>query len=239
MINMISRKNKRKIIQKERMAIKIFIALGIITFFNGPVNGQIEPGNIRKDSTNQGIRVKLNSRDSTSDFVPLSKINPEDIKDTVQAQKKIPGRAGLYSAILPGLGQAYNGNYWKIPIIYSLFATVYFVGEDNNHKFQTFKKAYEIFDDGETVPGLNPNYTKDDLKEYKDYYKRSRDLNIIIGVAIYFLNILDASVDAHLMDYDISEDLSLKISPEVNSFCFYQNHSENSGFGIKFVLSLH
>ena len=161
----------------------------------------------------------------TSSFIP-------------RKRKIIPARAALYSMILPGLGQAYNGKYWKIPIIYTVFGTMYFFAAENHQKFKDFKYAYVNFDDPDMKPIWSENFEVATLKERMEYYKRNRDFNIIIGGLFYLLNILDANVDAHLMDFDVSDDLSLRIEPDLNYFQASQKKSNVSGFGIKFVLSL-
>ena len=145
-----------------------------------------------------------------------------------------PKRATIYSAILPGLGQAYNKKYWKIPIIYAGFGTIgYFIGWNNKY-YNTYKLAYsDLTDDDETTNSYldleatqyydleNPtdyNNFKTGLSKQQDYYRRNRDLLIISIVGFYGLNLIDASVDAHLFDFDISEDLSLNWQPSVQTF---------------------
>ena len=138
--------------------------------------------------------------------------------DTLATQKHIPspGRAAMLSATLPGLGQAYNGAYWKIPIIYAGFGAVAYAVNFNNTEYQVFRKAYLAKVDG------NPNtideyplYSDAALKRAMDYYRRNLELSYILGVALYLLNILDANVQAHLMDFDVSEDLSMRIEPQL------------------------
>lgn len=145
-----------------------------------------------------------------------------------------PKRATIYSAILPGLGQAYNKKYWKIPIIYAGFGTIgYFIGWNNKY-YNTYKLAYsDLTDDDETTDSYNDleatqyydlddptdfNNFKSGLSKQQDYYRRNRDLLIISIVGFYGLNLIDASVDAHLFDFDISEDLSLNWQPSVQTF---------------------
>lgn len=145
-----------------------------------------------------------------------------------------PKRATIYSAILPGLGQAYNKKYWKIPIIYAGFGTIgYFIGW-NNRYYNTYKLAYsDLTDDDPTTDSYNDleatkyydlddptdfNNFKSGLSKQQDYYRRNRDLLIISIVGFYGLNLIDASVDAHLFDFDISEDLSLNWQPSVQTF---------------------
>ncbi|MDO8951102.1 MAG: DUF5683 domain-containing protein, partial [Draconibacterium sp.] len=142
-----------------------------------------------------------------------------------------PKKATIYSAILPGLGQAYNKKYWKIPIIYAGFGTIgYFIGW-NNGFYSTYKIAYSDLTDGnpDTDSYLDLEATKyydldnstdfnnfkSGLSKQSEYYRRNRVLLIISMVGFYGLNLIDASVDAHLFDFDISEDLTLNWQPAV------------------------
>ena len=144
-----------------------------------------------------------------------------------------PKRAAIYSAILPGLGQAYNKKYWKIPIIYAGFGTFgYFIGW-NNKNYKVLRLAYSDLTDGddntnsyldleaakyydlESESGRSKFQTA--LNKQKDYYRRNRDLLIICMAGFYGLNIIDASVDAHLFKFDISEDLSFNWQPAMKN----------------------
>ena len=129
-------------------------------------------------------------------------------------------RAALYSLVLPGLGQAYNKKYWKIPIIYAGFGAFTYFIITNNNEYVQFKEAYIYTANGETYPIDNPyvgKYNQTQLKEAMDYYRRNRDLSAILGVLWYTLNILEAYVDAHFYDYDISDDLTMRVSPSVTN----------------------
>jgi hypothetical protein len=143
--------------------------------------------------------------------------------------KKIPdapkphsvSKAAIYSAVLPGLGQAYNKKYWKIPIIYAGFGAFGYFIVTNNKEYVQFKEAYIYVANGDTTSINNPyvlKYNQTQLKEAMDYYHRNRDLSIILSALWYTLNILEAYVDAHFFDYDISDDLSLHFSPAAVSF---------------------
>lgn len=152
--------------------------------------------------------------------------------DSVQVHS--PKKATIYSAILPGLGQAYNKKYWKIPLIYAGFGTIgYFIGW-NNGFYSTYKQAYSDFTDDDPATDSyleldatqyydleNPTDSlnfKSGLSKQSDYYRRNRDLLIISMIGFYGLNIIDASVDAHLFDFDISEDLTLNWQPAIKTF---------------------
>lgn len=155
-----------------------------------------------------------------------------------QEEEKVhsPKKATIYSAILPGLGQIYNKKYWKVPLIYAGFGTIGYFINWNNDNYQLFRIGYQHLTDGnpETQDYLKieavrrNNYNLDNQSEYnnlktalskqQDYYRRNRDLLIISFVGFYGLNIIDASVDAHLFDFDISDDLTLKWEPSMLNF---------------------
>ena len=147
-----------------------------------------------------------------------------------------PKKAGWLS-VLPGLGQAYNKKYWKIPIIYAALLTNTYFLVKNNQEYIKYRDAYimRIDEDPETIDDF-PNYTTENLRVLKNQYWKYRDLNLIIMAGIYTLNILDAVVDAHFYTYDIGDDLSLRITPVVvPSLGFGSRHSAYTG--LSFSLS--
>jgi len=150
-----------------------------------------------------------------------SKVN---LIDTSTVKKHSPQKAMMMSACLPGLGQAYNRKYWKIPIIYIGAATITYFVTFNSKYYNEFKKAYLYRTDGDptTIDAYANMYATDQLLTLKDYYRRDLELTFIIGGALYALNIIDAAVDAHLYKFDVGDNLSMKINPAFFSFC---NHS--------------
>lgn len=131
-------------------------------------------------------------------------------------------KATTLSTICPGAGQIYNKSYWRVPIVVGGFAAMVYCIDWNNRGFQRFKKAYRLKADFDANPDLYPNGAQDEfggrysasfLKNLRNSYRRNRDLCIILTAGIYILQIVDAHVDAHLRDYDISKDLSVSISP--------------------------
>ncbi len=126
-----------------------------------------------------------------------------------------PTLASLLSMAIPGAGQVYNKKYWKVPVIYGLGGYLTYAAMHNGKEYNRFKTAYLYATDGDpsTVDEFNGEIPDDQLLYYKDTYRHQRDLNIIGIMVIYIMNIVDASVDAHFFDYDISDDLSLKITP--------------------------
>lgn len=123
---------------------------------------------------------------------------------------KSPKKAALYSAILPGAGQIYTKKYWKVPIVYGgLITSVYFIDE-NNKQYKNYKEAALLsYETGEDQLG----YTYSELKTLKEHYRRNRDVSYFSFIGVYILNIVDASVNAHLFSFDVSDDISMNIQP--------------------------
>lgn len=147
-----------------------------------------------------------------------------------------PKKAAYLSAVLPGLGQAYLNRYWKIPIIYGAMGTIgYFIGWNNN-KYQQYRNAYLLkksFPVEELDDPLAIALSEDNLQSGIDYYRRNRDFLMIILVGVYVIQILDAHIDAHLMDFDVSDDLSLRIEPGFESQSLWTAQQ----YGLKFTLN--
>jgi hypothetical protein len=160
--------------------------------------------------------VLLAAAGTAQDTLPKETIVKKERKDSVKKQVHSPKKAAILSACLPGLGQAYNHKYWKIPVVYAgMGAFGYFIGYTQG-KYKTFKNAYILRTDGDsTTIDDQLDYSESQLKENVDFYRRYRDLNVILMAAIYTLNIVDANVDAHLFTFDVSNDLSLNFRPRV------------------------
>ncbi len=127
-----------------------------------------------------------------------------------------PAKAAFYSALVPGLGQAYNKKYWKIPIVYAgLGAGVYFYTW-NNKKYHEYRDEYKRRLDGTSDPNhpIYGNLDDDRLIRAQKFHQKNRDLSALITAAIYILNIVDANVDAHLMQFNVNDNLSL--APNIN-----------------------
>jgi len=164
--------------------------------------------------------------------------------------------------VIPGLGQVYNKKYWKVPVIYAGFGTLAYLVIFNGTKFTKYINAYgdfidndtlttsyltiinergldereivkELYKDDETYDPSKYDWFKNTLELNKNYYRRNRDLSYI-GIGLwYILNIVDASVDAHLFDYDISDDLTLHIEPELFPASRY-THTMGIKFSFRF-----
>ena len=133
--------------------------------------------------------------------------------DTIQVQDPIdplsPARAAFYSAVLPGLGQAYNKKYWKIPIVYGALGTGIYFYINNNKQYNRYRDAYKRrlagFEDDEFFGKIN----LDGLQRAQKFYRKNKEISLLVTMGIYALNIIDANVDAHLLQYNIDKNLSL------------------------------
>lgn len=146
-------------------------------------------------------------------------------------------RAVWLGAIVPGLGQIYNGSYWKLPIVYGgLMGCGYAISLNQSH-YESYKEAYrDLYNDSQSGlvsgdPSKTYNAILPDgydiermggvsryvstLQNWQSTYRRYRDLSIVVTIAIYALSLVDAYVDAQLFDFDISPDLTLNIEPQI------------------------
>ncbi|TPE46067.1 DUF5683 domain-containing protein [Pontibacter mangrovi] len=136
-----------------------------------------------------------------------------------------PAKAALLSAIIPGAGQIYNKAYWKVPIIYATGGVLAYFYIENNNNYQTYRKAYLLRRDGDPTTrdefaddlylGENSSNGESLLKFRRDGWRRYRDLTIIISVAAYTLQIAEAYVHAHLKEFDVSDELTLRVQPNL------------------------
>lgn len=163
---------------------------------------------------------------STSDTVKVVETEEYVSKSTFQpdAQKSV-----WLAAVVPGLGQIYNRQYWKVPIIYGGALGLAYGITWNDRMFVDYKKGYvDLMDkdpntnyfeyllpEGVTLNNSNKDYYTRVIKTKLDNYRRYRDLCIIASAVFYLLTILDAYVDAQMFDYDINPDLSLEVVPTV------------------------
>jgi TM2 domain-containing membrane protein YozV len=145
--------------------------------------------------------------------------NPSDtipLPDSIVSKKHNPTKATLFSAVLPGLGQIYNKKYCKVPVIYAGFGVMTYFIYTNTDEYLDFRCAYI-----ESVNGItNGNYaylvnrySEQELLSAIEYYRRNLEISVLITALWYVLNIIDATVDAHLFTYNISQNLALRVAP--------------------------
>lgn len=140
-----------------------------------------------------------------------------DITDPIDPLS--PAKAAFYSAILPGLGQAYNKKYWKIPLVYGALGTGIYFYINNNNEYNRYRGAYksrlagftndDFYLDSEGNQLSSPRVTTEGLERGQKFYRRNKELTLLVIIGIYALNIIDANVDAHLLQYNVDENLSL------------------------------
>lgn len=159
----------------------------------------------------------------------------ETVFDKPTSDKVEPKVATRRSAIIPGWGQITNKKYWKLPIIYGGISGLVYGFTWNNSHFNdaldiyiilnksewTEEEEQEIYDhvNSPSIDLSNPDhvtYVTTLVDNQKDYYRRNRDLNVVGLFVLYVVNIIDANVDAHLADFDISDDISMNIQPAID-----------------------
>jgi len=129
-----------------------------------------------------------------------------------------PARAAFYSAVLPGLGQAYNRKYWKIPIIYGGLATGIYFYIDNNNLYNRYRDAYKSRLAGFKDDEFYGVVTDDGLRNAQKQLRRNKEISLLVCIGVYALNIIDANVDAHLLQYNVDDKLTLQPHFELNEF---------------------
>lgn len=160
---------------------------------------------------------------------------PNIIEDTSTYVESpfIPAKATMYSAVLPGLGQAYNRQYWKMPIVYAFIggATAFLIFYQN--KYNDYRRAYIEYNDQDPFTnnwqnlGLPSYYNSSQIAQTisrgRDVYRNNRDYALLAVVLTYALNVIEANVAAHLKDFNIEEDLSFRFEPTFISTPMYAN----------------
>ena len=165
-------------------------------------------------------KLMAQNENSNSDSIIIEKNTVFHISGTAYHD---PQKAAVYSAALPGLGQVYNSKIWKVPVVYAGFGTlIYFI--DRNQRYYLDLKN-KLMDPEYELKYFVGDFSEDQLTLGKDTYKRWRDMSIIGTVGFYVLQILDATVDAYLFNWDVNENISLKIEPVNISGPFFDSNS--------------
>ena len=172
----------------------------------------------KKDSLLKDTLLIKNDR-----LLPISKTLIPHTKDSVIKKKHDPRKATIYSAILPGAGQVYNGKYWKVPIVYAAVGIPAYAFFFNKSWYKKLQYALAVTinqSQGDSLakvdPLLRPFVNNGDVNAIitgRDSYRKNQDYSVLFFLLFYGLNIVDATVDAHLRDFNVNSDLSLKIKP--------------------------
>lgn len=166
------------------------------------------------------------------------------IEDSIQVSTTIdaltPAKAAFYSAILPGLGQAYNKKYWKIPIVYAAIGTGVYFYISNNSEYNRYRDAFksrlagfetdEFYFDSSGTKLTSPRVSTDGLQRAQKLFRKNKELSLLVTIGLYALNIIDANVDAHLLQYNVDENLTLVPHYKFNDI----NASNNVGLSLNF-----
>ena len=155
---------------------------------------------------------------------------------TLVIRKHIPSTATKRSALIPGWGQAYNKQYWKIPLVYGVIAIPAATYIYNNDMYKKTKFAYEAkfkeaAVDASDVAKIDPllkNLSASSLQSYRNIFRKDRDYSIMWILVTWGINVIDATVSGHLKEFDINNDLSFKIQPT------YQPQFKQAGLALQF-----
>ena len=198
---------------------ELIVGITFLLFFTSSITAQV------KDSA---IVIKTDSV-----LTKTGKVKSDSTGEVkINHKYHSPRKAAIMSAILPGAGQVYNKKYWKLPIIYAGAAGLVYSFQFNQSHYLKYRNAYKYRIDGDasTIDNYVGIYSDDNLNTLQKYYHRYRDLTVIGFAALYALNVIDASVDAHLFTFDVSDDLSLNVQPTLINIAGSNRYT--TGFGI-------
>lgn len=213
--------------------MKKWVFIGIIIFISGRGNAQT----VKPDSDKGPVKIVVTDSSATiKGDTSLLKVKKKWVPN--------PRKATKLAAMIPGSGQIYNRDYWKIPLVYAAFAGGTWTALYWNVRYKDFVKGYKDFYDldpdskgyGQLKTGYGSDtrlpifyrggilsgervdslmLTVDQVKREKNRYRRYRETAIVFTVALYALSIIEANVSAHLKTFDLSEDISLKVAPKI------------------------
>jgi TM2 domain-containing membrane protein YozV len=163
----------------------------------------------------QGLQMKVDKGSIIADTIPEKKVRKTGAIKRFFEDYPNPNKALLLSFIVPGAGQIYNKKYIKLPFVFGAFGGLIYAIDYNTGNYRRFRDAYALKLDGEIHEFTGT--TIDDaasLKRRRDDFRKNMELSYILLVIAYLLNGVDAYVDAHLLQFDVSEDLGLRIQPQ-------------------------
>jgi len=197
--------------------------------FTGSVYSQTDTVVVKVDSAMSNPDSKkpktIAKKDTVVRVAGETRDKPAVVKDSARlAIEKMPGQAARRSAILPGLGQIKNGRWWKVPFIYGGLVGTALVFEFNHRYYRDILTELQVrYNEKSNIPEVrehNPEYANLDetaLLSGRDFYRRNRDLSVLVGLGVYAINIIDAYVDAKFFRWDVSDELAFKIKPSLQS----------------------
>lgn len=149
-------------------------------------------------------------QDTISNNLPMTGDSKVEIKKDYKPYNALaPAKAAFYSAILPGLGQIYNGRLWKVPIVYAAIGIPLYIYIDNDKQYDRYRTAYK-----QRLAGKEDEFagkfSTESLRRAQKLYQDNKEMSLLFVIGFYALNIIDANVDAHLQQFNVSKDLSLQ-----------------------------
>lgn len=207
----------------------LFVAVGLLLCLFASAQGEVKVDSVMdkamSDTIHRADKPVLTAKDTLA-LLQLQK-EGKKIKRDWTTWKPNPKRAMWLAIVLPGAGQIYNRKYWKLPIFYGGFLGCAYAMRWNNQMYADYAQAYiDIMDDnpntnsfnqflhlGSQITDQNIDRYKELFRKRKDRFRRWRDLSFFCMIGVYGLSIIDAYVDASLSQFDISDDLSLRLEP--------------------------
>jgi Family of unknown function (DUF5683) len=211
------------------MHLKKIIIPFIISFVVTSLYAQNDKQQLSSTSImDTSIKIKTDTGITTEkESVPLT--------DSMLRLKHDPAKATRRSAIIPGWGQAYNKQYWKIPIVYAAIGITAGTFVYNNKWYQRTREAYTIVITGDTAnyDQIDPKLvglidSPESLQFYRNDFRRSRDYSVLFFLLAWGLNVVDATVSGHLKEFDVSDDLSMHLKPT------FDLSTKTPGLGVAF-----
>ena len=144
-----------------------------------------------------------------------------------------PGKATVYSILFPGMGQIYNGEYWKIPIYWGAIAGGVYFYSDNKRNYERYKWIYDQA--SSTDPDVEkPPVSAENALYYRDMFRRYRDYSILATALFYVIQVVDANVFAYMQDFEIDDDITLRVEPTVITPDYAQAPGMGLGLTLRF-----
>ena len=182
-----------------------------------------------KDTALSPKKLEITNPNKHADSLAQIKTQPK----TIPAYHS-PKRAALMSTIIPGSGQIYNKKYWKVPVIYAGLAGLAYSINFNQTRYIKYRTAFKYRIDDDPLTIADSPYSNADLDLLQQYYHRYRNLSVIGATLLYVMNIIDASVDAHMFTFDVSDDLSFNIHPALINTANVNHYATGFSLNIKF-----
>jgi hypothetical protein len=236
--------------------LKYFLIIGGLLFFQLASYGQKKNDTIPsfiKGKQAVGIRVTdtLNhKRDSARRRAGKDSTDSPYKVDSVTRKKHNPRKATLYSTFCPGLGQIYNRKYWKLPIVYGAVGIPVYTYFYNKDWYKKCQFALAVILNGDTTPAtlakvdpklriLVANKADNSVRSYRNSYRKDQDYSVLFFMLFWGLQIVDATVDAHLKDFDVSTELSMRLQPAGAGMGSLSASAGGGVSGLSLVFDLH